>query len=64
MKTRTGFVVLVCLGASRRLSCTNSFSATFDPQHPQRGYYESWLFSLERLPEGKQLLEESRGAPP
>jgi nitrile hydratase accessory protein len=28
-----------------------------DPQHPTRGYYESWLVSLERLLERKQLLE-------
>ena len=24
-----------------------------DPQHPSRGYYESWLVSLERLLENK-----------
>jgi nitrile hydratase accessory protein len=35
-----------------------------DAQHPNRGYYESWLVSLERLLEQKQLLEESSGAPP
>jgi nitrile hydratase accessory protein len=34
-----------------------------DAQHPNRGYYESWLVSLERLLERKQLLEASRGAP-
>jgi len=28
-----------------------------DPQHPTRGYYESWLVSLERLLARKQLLE-------
>jgi hypothetical protein len=28
-----------------------------DPQHPSRGYYESWLVSLGRLLERKQLLE-------
>jgi nitrile hydratase accessory protein len=28
-----------------------------DPQHPSRGYYESWLVSLERLLTKKQLLE-------
>jgi nitrile hydratase accessory protein len=28
-----------------------------DPQHPTRGYYESWLVSLERLVKDKQLLE-------
>jgi nitrile hydratase accessory protein len=28
-----------------------------DPQHPARGYYESWLVSLERLIERKRLLE-------
>jgi nitrile hydratase accessory protein len=28
-----------------------------DPQHPARGYYESWLVSLERLLERKRLLE-------
>jgi nitrile hydratase accessory protein len=28
-----------------------------DPQHPSRGYYESWLVSLERLLAKKQLLE-------
>jgi len=27
-----------------------------DPQHPSRGYYESWLVSLEALLEEKQLL--------
>ncbi len=27
-----------------------------DPQHPSRGYYESWLVSLERLLAEKQLL--------
>jgi nitrile hydratase accessory protein len=27
-----------------------------DPQHPTRGYYESWLVSLEQLIERKQLL--------
>jgi len=27
-----------------------------DPQHPTRGYYESWLVSLERLLEKEQLL--------
>jgi len=26
-----------------------------DPQHPSRGYYESWLVSLERLLARKQL---------
>ena len=26
-----------------------------DPQHPSRGYYESWLVSLERLLEKKRL---------
>jgi nitrile hydratase accessory protein len=29
-----------------------------DPQHPSRGYYESWLVSLERLVEKKKLLEQ------
>jgi nitrile hydratase accessory protein len=28
-----------------------------DPEHPTRGYYESWLVSLERLIAKKQLLE-------
>ena len=28
-----------------------------DPQHPKRGYYESWLVSLERVLERKRLLE-------
>ena len=28
-----------------------------DPQHPSRGYYESWLVSLERLLEQKRLLK-------
>ena len=28
-----------------------------DAQHPTRGYYESWLVSLERLLGEKQLLE-------
>jgi nitrile hydratase accessory protein len=28
-----------------------------DPEHPSRGYYESWLVSLERLLEEKRLLE-------
>jgi nitrile hydratase accessory protein len=28
-----------------------------DPRHPSRGYYESWLVSLERLLERKQLVE-------
>lgn len=28
-----------------------------DPQHPTRGYYESWLVSLERLLARKRLLE-------
>jgi nitrile hydratase accessory protein len=28
-----------------------------DPEHPTRGYYESWLVSLERLMTKKQLLE-------
>jgi nitrile hydratase accessory protein len=28
-----------------------------DPEHPTRGYYESWLVSLERLLERKRLLE-------
>jgi nitrile hydratase accessory protein len=28
-----------------------------DPQRPSRGYYESWLVSLERLLARKQLLE-------
>jgi nitrile hydratase accessory protein len=27
-----------------------------DPQHPTRGYYESWLVSLEKLLERKHLL--------
>jgi nitrile hydratase accessory protein len=27
-----------------------------DPRHPSRGYYESWLVSLERLLEKKRLL--------
>lgn len=27
-----------------------------DPEHPSRGYYESWLVSLERLVETKRLL--------
>jgi nitrile hydratase accessory protein len=29
-----------------------------DPQHPSRGYYESWLVALERLLAGKRLLEQ------
>jgi nitrile hydratase accessory protein len=29
-----------------------------DPLHPTRGYYESWLVSLERLLEQKQLLAD------
>jgi nitrile hydratase accessory protein len=29
-----------------------------DPQHPTRGYYESWLVSLERLLDRKRLLED------
>ena len=28
-----------------------------DAHHPTRGYYESWLVSLERLLERQQLLE-------
>ena len=28
-----------------------------DPQHPTRGYYESWLVSLERLLARKRLAE-------
>ena len=28
-----------------------------DPQHPARGYYESWLVSLERLLARKKLVE-------
>jgi nitrile hydratase accessory protein len=28
-----------------------------DPQHPSRGYYESWLLSLERVLTKKQLLD-------
>lgn len=32
-----------------------------DPQNPERGYYESWLMSLERLLARKQLL--ARPAP-
>jgi nitrile hydratase accessory protein len=28
-----------------------------DPQHPSRGYYESWLVSLERLLDKKRLLD-------
>jgi nitrile hydratase accessory protein len=28
-----------------------------DPQRPTRGYYESWLESLERLLQQKRLLE-------
>lgn len=28
-----------------------------DPQHPTRGYYESWLVSLERVLAQKRLLE-------
>jgi nitrile hydratase accessory protein len=33
-------------------------------QHPTRGYYESWLVSLERLLARKRLLDEPRGATP
>lgn len=29
-----------------------------DAQHPYRGYYESWLVSLERLLERNRLLED------
>lgn len=29
-----------------------------DAQHPNRGYYESWLVSLERLLERKRLLAD------
>ena len=29
-----------------------------DPQRPTRGYYESWLVSLERLLERKRLLKD------
>jgi nitrile hydratase accessory protein len=28
-----------------------------DPRHPRRGYYESWLVSLERLLAKKRLLK-------
>jgi nitrile hydratase accessory protein len=28
-----------------------------DPQHPTRGYYESWLLALEALLEKKKLLK-------
>jgi nitrile hydratase accessory protein len=31
-----------------------------DPQHPSRGYYESWLVSLERLLEDKRILRAQR----
>jgi len=34
-----------------------------DAQHPTRGYYESWLVSLERLLQRNRLLEEPRGTP-
>jgi nitrile hydratase accessory protein len=27
-----------------------------DPRHPSRGYYESWLVSLERLLETRRLV--------
>ena len=30
-----------------------------DPQNPSRGYYESWLVSLERILEDKRLLSSS-----
>ena len=30
-----------------------------DPQNPSRGYYESWLASLEALLEEKQLLSDA-----
>lgn len=33
-----------------------------DPQRPSRGYYESWLVSLERLLEKKRLLRNESGA--
>ena len=29
-----------------------------DPQHPSRGYYESWLEALEALIEEKRLLAD------
>jgi nitrile hydratase accessory protein len=32
-----------------------------DPQNPSRGYYESWLVSLERLLRDKQLLDDPSG---
>lgn len=30
-----------------------------NPRNPSRGYYESWLVSLERLLERKRLLDEA-----
>ena len=32
-----------------------------DPLNPNRGYYESWLVSLERLLKEKRLLSDSIG---
>ena len=41
----------------RQLIAAVSEAEREDPQHPTRGYYESWLVSLERLLEEKGLLE-------
>jgi nitrile hydratase accessory protein len=46
-----------CQEFQRELIASVGEAERGDPQQPTRGYYESWLMSLERLLERKQLLE-------
>jgi len=61
---RRAFAIAVSLAGSghfewrefqQRLSECISQAEQSDPQHPTRGYYESWLVSLEALLQQKRL---------
>jgi nitrile hydratase accessory protein len=64
---RRAFAIVVSLAAQGQLKWSDfqqqlieciSDAERDDPRNPSRGYYESWLASLEELLRKKQLVEQ------